>query len=216
MFAAAAAIMYPHHRVLLRISGRARIFRGRHRVWRSYRPSSEQFRSAGCRVVTRTVNLQKFHEESPRTSYWTWRSPILRISRISPSRQSAKCREIQMVIILWLMSTASMSANHPSAPQVFVRASDLTGHRPGSFRPKRVRQNVQTQLLNEHSRVVHERDSQLAALDAAKRYRLLDVRNETGRRFRPASQLPSKCIQEPRLRCIRIVKTPSVKVLWES
>jgi hypothetical protein len=65
--------------------------------------------------------------------------------------------------------------------------------------------------------VVHEGDSQRAAFDAARRYRLLDVRNETGRRFRSASQLPSKYIQErPRLRCIRIVKTPSVNVLWES
>ena len=46
---------------------------------------------------------------------------------------------------------------------------------------------------------------------------MLHVRNETGRRFRPAGQLPSEGIKKPaRLRGFRIVEALSVKVLGKS
>lgn len=86
------------------------------------------------------------------------------------------------------------------------------GQRTGSFGPNRVRRNVGTPLLKEHGRVIHQSDSQSAAFDAAGRYGLLDVRNETGPRLRPAGQLPSQRIKKPgRLRSIRIVEALSVK-----
>ena len=51
----------------------------------------------------------------------------------------------------------------------------------------------------------------------AGRYGWLDVRNETGRRLRPAGQLPSERVKKPgRLRSIRIVEALSVKVLRKS
>ena len=91
------------------------------------------------------------------------------------------------------------------------------GQRTRSFGPNWVRQNVGTPLLKEHGRVVHQSGSQSAAFHAAGRYGLLDVRNETGRRFRPAGQLPSEDIKKPgRLRSIRIVEALSVKVLRKS
>ena len=62
--------------------------------------------------------------------------------------------------------------------------------------------------------MVHQSGSQSAAFHTAGRYGWLDVRNETGRRFRPAGQLPSEDIEKPaRLRSIRIVEALSVKVL---
>jgi len=61
--------------------------------------------------------------------------------------------------------------------------------------------------------VVHQSGSQPAALDALGRYGLLDVRNKSGRTFRPAGQLPSEHIAKPtRLRSARIVEALSVKV----
>ncbi len=64
--------------------------------------------------------------------------------------------------------------------------------------------------------MVHQSGSQSAAFHAAGRYGLLDVRNESGRRFRPAGQLPSEGLKKPgRLRSIRIVEALSVKVLTE-
>ena len=64
--------------------------------------------------------------------------------------------------------------------------------------------------------MVHQSRSQRAAFHAAGRYGLLDVRNETGRRFRPAGELPSDDLPKPgRLRSIRIVEALSVKVLRE-
>ena len=65
--------------------------------------------------------------------------------------------------------------------------------------------------------MVHQSGSQSAAFHAAGRYGLLDVRNETGRRFRPAGQLPSEGFKKPGgLRSIRIVEALSVKVLRKS
>ena len=91
------------------------------------------------------------------------------------------------------------------------------GQRARSFGPNRVRQNVGTPLLKEHGRVVHQSDSQSAAFHTAGRYGWLDVRNEAGRRFRPAGQLPSERVEKPgRLRSIRIVEALSVKVLRKS
>ena len=46
---------------------------------------------------------------------------------------------------------------------------------------------------------------------------MLDVRNEPGRRFRPAGQFPSEGLKKPgRLRSVRIVEALSVKVLRKS
>ena len=65
--------------------------------------------------------------------------------------------------------------------------------------------------------MVHKRAPQLATFDLARRYRLLDVGNKSGRSFRPASQLPTQDIkQSKRLRCIRIVEALSVKVVGKS
>ena len=62
--------------------------------------------------------------------------------------------------------------------------------------------------------MVHERGSQSAAFHSAERYAWLNVRNEIGRPFRPAGQLPSNGIKKPgRLRSVRIVEALSVKVL---
>src|SRR5713226_9471004 len=91
------------------------------------------------------------------------------------------------------------------------------GERTRSFGPNWVRQNVGTPLLKEHRRVVHESGSQSAAFHTAGRYGLLNVRNETRRRFRPAGQFPSEGIKKPvRLRSIRIVEALSIKVLRKS
>jgi hypothetical protein len=61
--------------------------------------------------------------------------------------------------------------------------------------------------------VIHQSGSQYAAFDAAGRDGWLDVRNETGRWFRAAGQLPSEDIKKPaRRRSIRIVETLSVKM----
>ena len=65
--------------------------------------------------------------------------------------------------------------------------------------------------------MVDESGSQSAAFQAAGRHGWLDVRNEAGRRFRAAGQLPSEDVKEPgRLRSIRIVEAPAVKVRWKS
>lgn len=61
--------------------------------------------------------------------------------------------------------------------------------------------------------MVHQGRSQSAAFYTAGRYGLFDVRNETGRPFRPAGQLPSKNIEQAkRLRSIRIAEALPVKV----
>jgi hypothetical protein len=91
------------------------------------------------------------------------------------------------------------------------------GQRTCSFGPNWVRQNVGTPLLKEHGRVVHQSGSQVAAFHTAGRYGWLDVRYETGRRFRPAGQLPSEGLKRPGcLRSIRIVEALSIKVLRKS
>ena len=91
------------------------------------------------------------------------------------------------------------------------------GQRTRSFGPDWVRQNIGTALLKEYGRVVHQGDSQSAAFHAAGRYGLFDIRNETGRPFRSAGQLPSEGLKHPgRLRSIRIVEAPAVKVRWKS
>ena len=65
--------------------------------------------------------------------------------------------------------------------------------------------------------MVHKGGSQIAAFHTAGRDGLLDIRNETGRRFRPAGQLPAEYVKKPgRLRSIRIEEVLSVKVLWKS
>src|SRR5579863_8153143 len=89
--------------------------------------------------------------------------------------------------------------------------------RTRTFGPYRVRQNVGTRLLKEHRGVVHESGSQHAAFHAAGWFRLFHVRDELGRRFRTAGQLPSEDITKPaHLRSIRIEETLSVKVLRKS
>jgi hypothetical protein len=65
--------------------------------------------------------------------------------------------------------------------------------------------------------MIHQSDSQPTAFHMAWRYGWLDVRNESGRRFRPAGQLPAESLKQPRpLRSIRIIEALSVKVLWKS
>lgn len=77
------------------------------------------------------------------------------------------------------------------------------------------RQKLRTPLPKQHGRVVHESGPQ-RAFYAAGRYGLLDVRYDTGRRFRPAGQLPAEDIHQPgRLPGIRIVEALSVEVLWK-
>ncbi len=65
--------------------------------------------------------------------------------------------------------------------------------------------------------MIHESGPQFPSFYSVGWHGLLDVRNETGRRFRPAGELPSQSIEKPSgLGSIRIVKTPSVKVLRKS
>src|ERR1700722_7624112 len=91
------------------------------------------------------------------------------------------------------------------------------GQRTRSFGPDWIRQNVGARLLKEHGRVVQQSRSQSAAFHTTRRYGLLDVRQEVGRSFRPASQLPSEDVTKPgRRRSIRIVEALSVKVLRKS
>src|SRR6266851_5093889 len=103
---------------------------------------------------------------------------------------------------------------HPrfsSAPRTYP------GHRTGSFRPDWIRQNVGGALLNEHGRVVHQCESSLVTLRAPRWNGLLNVRDEIRRWLWTTTQLPAKKIEKPGgLRRIRIMETPSVKVLWES
>src|SRR5579862_1531606 len=86
-----------------------------------------------------------------------------------------------------------------------------------SLGPHRVRQNVEFPLLKEHGGMIHESGPQSTAFHAAGWYGLLNVRNETGRRFRPAGKLPSENVKiSARLTGIRIVEVFSVKVLRKS
>ena len=62
--------------------------------------------------------------------------------------------------------------------------------------------------------MVHYSGSQSAIFHTAGRSGWLDVRNETGRRLRPAGQLPSEGRNKAgRLGSIGIVEEPSVKML---
>ena len=86
-----------------------------------------------------------------------------------------------------------------------------------SFGPDWVRQDVGTLLLKQHGGVVDESGSQPGAFHTGGRYGLLDVGNETGRRRRPAGQLPSEGVKKTaHLRSVRIVEALSVKVLRKS
>jgi len=61
--------------------------------------------------------------------------------------------------------------------------------------------------------VVHQSSSQSVAFYTAGWYGLRDIRNETGRRLRPAGQHPLECLKQPmRLRSIGIVEALSIKV----
>ena len=61
--------------------------------------------------------------------------------------------------------------------------------------------------------MIHESDAQCVAVHAGRRHGGFDVRNETGRRLRPTSQLPSNDVTIPGcLLSIWIVKALSVKV----
>jgi hypothetical protein len=65
--------------------------------------------------------------------------------------------------------------------------------------------------------VVHQGGSQRAAFHMTERFGLLDIRNETGRRRRPAAQFPSERIKKrSRLRSIRIIEALPIEVLWKS
>lgn len=62
--------------------------------------------------------------------------------------------------------------------------------------------------------MVHESRSQSTAFHTSGRYGLLDIRNESGGRFRPARQLPLKSPDKTRrLSRIRVVEALSIKVL---
>src|SRR5215469_10996665 len=90
------------------------------------------------------------------------------------------------------------------------------GKRARSFRPNGVRQNIGTALLQEHRRMIHQRDAQSVSVHARRRCGWLNIRNETWRRFGPAGQFPPQSINKPRrLRSIRIVESLPIKVLWK-
>src|ERR1700733_14227204 len=94
----------------------------------------------------------------------------------------------------------------PRRPRFSLPPWTCPGQRTCAFGPNRVGQNVRAPLLKEHCRVVDQSGSESAAFDAARRYGGLDVRDETGRWFRPSGQLPSKNIEKPEcLRSVRIV-----------
>ena len=62
--------------------------------------------------------------------------------------------------------------------------------------------------------MVDQRDTKLTPVHASRRFRLLDVRNETGRWLRPSGELPSQGIQKTaHPRRVRIEKALAVKVL---
>jgi hypothetical protein len=61
--------------------------------------------------------------------------------------------------------------------------------------------------------MIHESDAQRVPVHARRRRGLLDVRNEAGRQFRPARQLPLDDIQKPTgLPTVWIVEAPPVKM----
>ena len=65
--------------------------------------------------------------------------------------------------------------------------------------------------------MVHHRGSDLTGVHATGWYGRDHVFDESWRQIRMARQLPSKEIKKTtRLKSIRVVETPSVKVLWES
>ena len=87
------------------------------------------------------------------------------------------------------------------------------GERTCPLRPDRIRQNVRAALLEQHRGMVDQRDPQLIAVHARRRFRWLDVRNETGGWLRPAGELPSQDIEKAaRLRGVGIEEALPVKV----
>ena len=89
------------------------------------------------------------------------------------------------------------------------------GERTGPLRPDRIGQNVGAALLQQHGGMVDQRNAQLVAFHARRRFRLLDVRNESGADgsgrlvsfHRKTSRKPRACGG------VRIEEALSVKVL---
>lgn len=88
------------------------------------------------------------------------------------------------------------------------------GKRTCTIRPDRIRQNVDSALLEQQRGMVDQRNPQLIPLHISGRFRWLNVRNEAGGRLRPAGQLPPKDIEKAaRLRGVRIEEALSIEML---
>ena len=131
------------------------------------------------------------------------------------SASRRKRGKIQMIVVI-VAEEHDIDAGKILPPHARLPAAARTdpGERTGPLRPDRIGQNVGAALLKQHRGMVDQRDPQLIAFHARRRFRWLDVRNETGGWLRPAGELPSQDIEKAaRLRGVRIEEALPVKVL---
>src|SRR5260370_21846120 len=104
----------------------------------------------------------------------------------------------------------------PRNPRFSPASRTNPRQRTCSLRPNWVGQNIRGRLLQEHGRVVHQRDAQSVTIHVTRRFGFLDIGQELRRWFRAAGQLPEQSLinagQRP---TIRIVVAPSIKMFRE-
>ena len=102
------------------------------------------------------------------------------------------------MIVMIMAQEDRINSGKVLPPHAWLPAAARTNHgeRTCPLRPDRIGQNVGAALLEQHGGVVDQRNLQLVCFYAERRFRLHDVRNETGRRLRPAGQLPSQDVEE--------------------
>ncbi len=135
-------------------------------------------------------------------------------ARSSACGQPADRAGVQMVIVI-VAEQYDIDRRQILPPNPRRAQSSRTGPRNGacSLRPDRVRQDVHAVLLQQHRRVIDERDAQLRAFHPGGRSRGNNIVHEAARWFAPARQLPLDYIAETsRLRRFRIEESLAVKV----
>ena len=125
----------------------------------------------------------------PRAGTMNWDRPR--------ARQPAQGGEIQMIVMI-VADQHDVDAGKilPSHARFAPAPRTDPGERTRPFRPDRIGQNVGTRLLEQHGGMVDQRDPQLVAFHAGRRFGWLDVGNETRRWLRPAGELPSQDVEK--------------------
>src|SRR5437867_12406505 len=133
---------------------------------------------------------------------------------MSTISQSSQGGEIQMIVMI-VAEKRYIDAGKilpPHARWAPAARADR-GKRTCPRRLDRIGQNVDSALLEQQRGMVDQRNLQLIAFHARRRFRWLYIRNEAGGRFGPAGELPSQGIEKTaRLRRVRIEEPLSVKV----